>query len=85
MTIVSSQHRDLSSVKLWVLSKVVFILLNHALSASISTTEAVLQTQKHSETFVEKNIASYTWRNISWVYTTYSKMHLNVFLRLKLS
>ena len=62
MTIESSQHRDLSSVKLGVLSKVVFILLNHALSASISlnTTEAVLQTQKHSETFVKKNIASYT-------------------------
>ena len=44
------------------LSKVVFIFLNHALSArmSLNTTEAVLQTQKHSETFVDKNIASYT-------------------------
>ena len=44
------------------LSKVVFIIPNHALSASMSfnTTEAVLQTQKHSETFVDKNIASYT-------------------------
>ena len=39
-----------------------FIYVHHALSASMSlnTTEAVLQTQKHSETFVEKDIASYT-------------------------
>ena len=39
-----------------------FVYVHHALSASMSlnTTEAVLQTQKHSETFVEKNIASYT-------------------------
>ena len=39
-----------------------FVYVYHALSASMSlnTTEAVLQTQKHSETFVEKKIASYT-------------------------
>ena len=39
-----------------------FVYVHHALSASMSldTTEAVLQTQKHSETFVDKNIASYT-------------------------
>ena len=39
-----------------------FVYGHHALSASMSlnTTEAVLQTQKHSETFLEKNIASYT-------------------------
>ena len=70
MTIESSQPRYLSSVKLWVLSKVVLIFLNHALSASMSlnATEAVLQTQKHSETFVDKNIASYTWRNFYSLY-----------------
>ena len=39
-----------------------FVYVHHALSASmpLNTTEAVLQTQKHSETFVEKDIASYT-------------------------
>ena len=53
MAIESSQHRYLSSGKLWVLSKAVFIFLNHALCASLShnTTEAVLQTQKQKGPF----------------------------------
>ena len=78
MAIESTQHRYVSSVKLWMLSKVVLkIFLNHALSAcmSLNTTEAVYKLKNIQKHLLTKTSLLILEEMTCWVYTTYPKIH----------